>query len=99
MRTLRMLPVFIPFLAFAAHLAGCVKVESPASGSTVNSPVRYAASGTTTSCAKGVAAVGIYVDNRLLYARRGTSLHTGLSVTAGRHQTVVEEWDRCGGAS
>lgn len=75
-----------------------VTVASPAANSSVTSPVQYTASAGTT-CAKGVASMGIYVNNKLVYVTQGTSLNTQLSLAGGAQHTVVEEWDKCGGAS
>ena len=76
-----------------------VFVTSPANNSTVSSPVNYAATATTNTCSKGVASMGVYVDNKLLYVVNGTTLNTKLSLNPGTHNTVVEEWDYCGGAT
>jgi len=76
-----------------------VWVTSPANNSQVVSPVNYVASATTTTCSKGVASTGIYVDNKLTYVAQGASLNTQLSLSKGSHNTVVEEWDNCGGAA
>jgi hypothetical protein len=76
-----------------------VWVASPANNSQVTSPVNYVATATTTACSKGVASTGIYVDNKLTYVVQGSSLNTQLSLSQGPHNTVVEEWDRCGGAA
>ena len=76
-----------------------VWVTSPAPNSTVNSPANYSASATTTTCAKGVASMGIYVNNQLVYVVNGSTLNYGLNLSPGTQQTVVEEWDYCGGAS
>src|SRR5579863_2646897 len=76
-----------------------VWVTSPANNSQVVSPVNYVASATTTACSKGVASTGIYVDNKLTYVAQGASLNTQLSLSKGSHNTVVEEWDNCGGAA
>jgi hypothetical protein len=75
-----------------------VWVASPANNSQVVSPANYVASATTT-CSKGVASTGIYVDNKLTYVAQGASLNTQLSLSQGPHNTVVEEWDNCGGAA
>ncbi len=74
-----------------------VPVTSPTSHSTVTSPVTYAATATT-SCPKGVASMGIYVNNQLTYVVNGASLNTQMTLNAGPQHTVVEEWDNCGGA-
>jgi len=76
-----------------------VNVISPSNGATVGSPVPYVASSTTNTCSKGVASTGVYVDNQLVYVVNGTSLNTNLVITPGKHNTVVEEWDYCGGAT
>ena len=78
-------------------LAG-VTVSSPANGATVGSPVTYVAAATT-DCWKGVASMGIYVDNQLKYVVNGKTLNTSLPISPGSHNTVVEEWDYCGGAT
>jgi phospholipase C len=77
-----------------------VVVSSPTANSTVSSPVHYVASASTSTCAAGVASMGIYVDNKLTYVAHGASqLNTELSLNTGPEHTVVEEWDKCGGAS
>jgi hypothetical protein len=75
-----------------------VALTSPANGATVSNPVSFVASATT-SCSKGVASMGIYVDNGLAYTAKGSQINTQLALGAGGHQTVVEEWDNCGGAA
>jgi hypothetical protein len=75
-----------------------VVLNSPANGATVGNPVSFVASATT-ACSKGVASIGIYVDNSLAYVTPGAQLNTQLALVAGGHQTVVEEWDYCGGAA
>jgi hypothetical protein len=76
-----------------------VSVASPGNGGTVNSPVNYVASATT-SCSKGVGAMGIYTSQgALAYVANGASLNTNLNLNPGTYNTVVEEWDNCGGAA
>lgn len=76
-----------------------VTVTAPKNNSTVGSPVNYVATATT-SCSKGVSAVGIYTaPNKLAYSTNGNSLNTNLSLNPGTYNTTVEEWDNCGGAS
>lgn len=83
----------------SAAYAG-VTVTAPANGSTVAGAVHYVASATTSSCSKGVASVGIYTAPGVLaYVVNGTSLNTTLSLSPATYDTVVEEWDYCGGAS
>jgi hypothetical protein len=75
-----------------------VTVTSPAANSTVTSPVSYAATATST-CSKGVASMGVYVNNKLIYVVDAATLNTSISLAAGAEHTVVEEWDKCGGAA
>jgi Bacterial Ig domain len=86
-------------LSFSAPAFATVVVTSPTNGATVGPSVHYAATATTSTCSKGVASMGVYVDNQLLYVVNGTTVNTTLTVDAGGHNTVVEEWDYCGGAT
>jgi len=61
--------------------------------------VHYVASASTNTCAKGVASMGIYVNNVLTYVVYSTQLNTTFSLNPGPEHTVVEEWDYCGGAA
>ena len=76
-----------------------VSVSSPANGATMSSPVTYVASATAPTCSAGVAAIGIYVNNSLVYQVNGSSLNTQLTFNPGSYNTVVQEWDNCGGSS
>jgi len=87
------------FVLFSLPAFATVTVTTPTAGSTVLSPVHYIASATTTTCAKGVASMGIYVNNKKIYVVDGTTLNTTISLALGAQHTVVEEWDKCGGAS
>lgn len=76
-----------------------VSVSSPTSGSTKSSPVHFAAT-STSSCAKGVSAMGIYTAPFVLaYKVSGSSLNTYLTLASGTYNTVVQEWDNCGSSS
>ena len=75
-----------------------VSVSSPASESTVGSPVAYIATAVT-SCYKGVAGIGVYVNGQLAYSTSGATLNTMISMGAGYQRTVVQEWDHCGGST
>jgi hypothetical protein len=80
-------------------VVGPVQVNTPANGSSVTSPVQFAASATT-NCPSGVAAMGIYTAPGVLaYKVNGASLNTPLTLSGGSYHTVVEEWDNCGGAA
>jgi len=76
-----------------------VFVTSPANNSTVGSPTNFVATATT-SCSLGVASMGIYTaPSQLAYVVNGASLNTNLSLSPGTYNTVVQEWDKCGGAA
>ena len=85
------LPALLP--AFAT-----VTVSSPSNGTTVGVSANYVASSATT-CRKGVAAMGIYVDDQLEYVVNASSLKTTLPLPTGNHKTFVQEWDYCGGST
>lgn len=76
-----------------------VHVTSPANNGTVGSPVNFTATATT-SCPQGVASMGIYTaPGQLAYVVNGASMNYNLALTSGNYNTVVEEWDKCGGAA
>lgn len=77
---------------------GAVSVTSPAPGSSVSSEVNFVASATS-SCATGVAAMGIYINDNRLYTTNGNTLNHQLVLEQGWNHAVVQEWDRCGGTS
>src|SRR5882724_6109784 len=86
-------------LALATFAVAGVSVSSPASGATVGSPVHFVATASASSCSRGVASMGVYINDQLTYVVNGASLNTNLSLNTGTYKTVVEEWDYCGGAS
>jgi hypothetical protein len=76
-----------------------VTVKAPTNNSTVATTVQYVATATT-SCAKGVAAMGIYTAPYVLaYKVNGASLNTLLTLSPGTYHTVVQEWDNCGASA
>lgn len=76
-----------------------VSVSAPLSNSTVSPTVQFVASAST-SCSKGVASMGIYTaPGALAYVVSGNQLNTFLELKPGTYNTVVQEWDNCGGAS
>lgn len=89
--------LFLLFLTVPAFAT--VVVSSPSNDETLSPNVQYSATASTTTCSKGVASMGVYVDYKLLYVVDGTTLNTTLTLDAGKHNTVVEEWDYCGGAT
>lgn len=90
---LLMLSVAIASPAFAS-----VNVNTPADGATFNSAVPFSASGTS-DCGAGVAAMGVYMDDTLIYVINGATLNTSLSLPGGTHRVAVQEWDYCGDAT
>ena len=77
-----------------------VQVSAPKNNSTVNSPVNFAATASTSTCSKGVGSMGIYTaPGQLAYVANGSTLSTNLNLNPGTYNTVVEEWDNCGGAA
>src|SRR5664279_605014 len=85
-------------LTLATPAFANVTVSSPANAATVSSPVNYVATATTSTCSRGVASMGVYVNNQLIVVQNGTSLNAQVNLGAGPQNTVVEEWDNCGGA-
>jgi hypothetical protein len=78
---------------------GQVTVSAPQTNTTVSPTVQYVASASS-SCASGVAAMGIYTASGVLaYKTAGAQLNALLTLTPGTYHTVVQEWDKCGGAS
>jgi hypothetical protein len=84
--------------AMATSAFAGVTVSSPVSGATVGSPVSFVATATSATCSRGVASMGIYVDDKLVYVVNDDSLNTKVTIGAGVHKTVVQEWDLCGGS-
>lgn len=97
LRSLSLL-VCLSALCVPAAFAG-VTVSEPANGATITGAVKYVASATTT-CSKGVGSMGIYTAPGVLaYVVSGSSLNTTLDLNPATYDTVVEEWDNCGGAA
>ncbi len=91
--------ILLAFLALGTSAHANVSVSSPSNGATVGSPVAFVATANTTTCSKGVASMGIYVDSKLVYVVNGASINTHWTLAPGAYSTVVEEWDYCGGAT
>ena len=84
-------------LAIASPSVAGVSVVAPLNNSNVATSVQYVAT-TTTACAKGVSAMGIYTSSNVLaYIVRGSKLNTVLSLKPSTYITVVQEWDNCSG--
>ena len=90
---------FVCLLVWSVCAYAGVSVSAPSSGSTLSSPVHFVAKATT-SCSDGVSSMGIYTAPYVLsYKVKGASMNTYLSLKAGTYHTMVQEWDKCGGAT
>jgi hypothetical protein len=86
-------------ITVAAPAQPGVNVSAPANNSTVTSPVHFVAKGTT-SCAKGISAMGIYpAAGNLVFTSNGPNLDTNITIGNGEHTVVVQQWDHCGGTA
>ena len=87
-------------LALLVTWASCafagVSVSAPTNNSNVATSVQYVATGTT-SCSKGISAMGIYsAPGKLVYKVSGAKINTVLNFSSGTYNTVVQQWDHCG---
>ena len=98
---LKSLTLFVCLTAlFASAAFATVNVTSPSNGGTYSGPVPFVATATTSTCSKGVGSMGIYTaPGVLVYVVNGDSMNTSLDLNPGTYDTVVEEWDNCGGAT
>jgi hypothetical protein len=85
--------------ALAARALAGVSVSSPSNGATLGSPVSFVATASTSTCSKGVASMGVWINDSLKYVVNGTSLNTKLTLNQGTQKTVIQEWDYCGGST
>ena len=96
---MKMWKIVLALGAIAAPAFAGVTVSAPLNNSEVATSVQFVAKAST-SCSKGVSAMGIYTaPNVLAYTVNGASLNTQLNLSPGTYQTVVQEWDNCGGVS
>ncbi len=85
-------------LRAADGTTGKVTVTSP-TATVFSSSIHYVATATTT-CAKGIAAMGIYsAPYHRVYLVLGAKLDTNLSLAPGTYDTVVQAWDNCSHSS
>src|SRR5690349_9668913 len=74
-----------------------VTVASPGGTLFTSSSVHFTATAQST-CPKGVSGMGIYTGPyQSAYRVRGSKLDTTLTLPAGNYDTVVQQWDNCGG--
>ena len=76
--------------------APAVTVTSPTNGSTVTSPVLFAATAASPNCSKGVASMRIYSNGVNEYTVDSDTLNHSVALPAGTNNTVVQSWDNCG---
>ncbi|MCU1220939.1 MAG: hypothetical protein JWN42_2136, partial [Candidatus Angelobacter sp.] len=78
-----------------AQTTGKVNVTSPASGSTVASPVHFVASAQAPAN-RHITAMRVYVDYKSVYSVSSSSLNTYVPVAQGSHRATVQAWDSSG---
>jgi hypothetical protein len=95
-------PRFVRLIAIAAGLMACtaasalaatVTISSPGSGATVASPMKVAASATSSY---PVTLMQIYLDGIKVYQISGASLSTSVSASTGQHRLTVQAYDSSG---
>jgi hypothetical protein len=97
---------FLHFVIALPAFAG-VYIASPGSAdsttpgiATSGSPVHFVAKGTSPSCSKGVASIGIYTSvGNLAYTVKGGDLDTTLNLSPASYDVNITEWDNCGSSS
>ena len=75
-----------------------VFVALPNDYSTVGGKVNFMASALS-SCAKGVASMGVYVNDKLVSVSKGAVYNQQLDLANGTPKVVVQSWDYCGASS
>jgi hypothetical protein len=85
---------FVVLLLASAALAQSVSITSPASGSTVGSPMQVVA--TANGGSYPVSAMRVYVDNQSMYSANASSLNTSVPLATGKHYLVVVGWNTKG---
>src|SRR5215510_7657428 len=72
-----------------------ITITSPSSSSTVQSPVHFVAS-STSGCAKGIYAMGVYDGGVLMATTDGAKMDTSVALSQGTHSNIiVQNWDKC----
>lgn len=92
--------LIVCLITLLSSALAAVNVAAPSNGSTVSSPVHYSATAGGTSCSKGIASMGIYTQPGVLaYVSNGATLSADITLSPGTYNTVVQQWDYCGGAA
>ncbi|MCU1297153.1 MAG: hypothetical protein JWO91_1431, partial [Acidobacteriaceae bacterium] len=80
--------------------SGKILVNQPISNFAYAPGPIYFSAAASTSCPKGVAAMGVYTaPHHKVLGQQGNVLNQGVALSAGTYNVVVEEWDNCGGAA
>ncbi len=96
---MRKFALLLLLLSLGPLALASVSVSAPANGSSVATTVQFVATAAT-GCGAGVSAMGIYsAPGALVYSVPGNKLNTELFFNPGTYQTVVQEWDNCGGST
>jgi polyvinyl alcohol dehydrogenase (cytochrome) len=83
--------------AFAPSAAPIVNVSSPSNNQATNSPVRFTASATSSSCSAGISFMRIYTAPAAsAFLTHASSLNTTIALSPGIYNTVVQAQDNCG---
>ena len=83
----------VSMMAASAMAFAGVTVTSPAPGATTGSPVRFAASATSS---RPISAITVYVDNAAVTTVKSGNIDTSVPIAAGPHYVVVQAWDSAG---
>lgn len=93
------LDTFVCLCAFALPAMAGVTVTNPTNGASVGASVNFVATATS-SCSKGVSAMGIYTaPGALAYVVNGATLNKSINLASGTQYPVVQEWDNCGSST
>ncbi|MEO6911293.1 MAG: hypothetical protein ABI158_10245 [Edaphobacter sp.] len=71
-----------------------VSVTWPSSGETT--PLTPFVVSASSDCASGIASIGIYVDDRLVYAEDGNHINHQILLQPGEHRVTAQSSDNCG---
>ena len=90
------IPKFV--VGSTANTVPVVKVSTPKTGTSGQSPVHFYATASSPACPKGIAAIRIYTAPGVnAYNVKSNTLDTSLALAPGTYDTVVQAWDNCGG--
>jgi 6-phosphogluconolactonase len=94
----RLVIAYAVFLGVAWAANPVVTVTSPVNNSVVGLSIHYVASATSSTCAKGIAAMRIYTAPHVTpFTVDSNHLDTSIALGPGNYNTVVQAWDNCGG--